>query len=100
MTSPPNTNGFHNFLKHWPIVAAIASLAVTWGVFTATLAANKDADVLVEQRVTRIEQDMTEIKEAIARMEVRQTVATQEMARVRESLDSILRELRQEGDEE
>lgn len=76
-----NGNGL---LKFWPIGVAAVLIAVNWGVFSNRLGATETDAEKTEQRVEKVEGDLSSIKQSVARIETAQTYTAAELERIRQ----------------
>lgn len=84
-----------NIRENWPLIAALSAGAVAWGWNTAQIAFSQTSQEKTEQRVAKVEGDITEIKQSLARIDANQRNTSSEVSRIRASLEALVRELRQ-----
>lgn len=81
--------------RHWPLGAALVTVAVAWGVNTATLAENGKADAKTEQRVAQVEKDISDMKAALARIDANQANTTTSVNEIKADVKAIAEAVRE-----
>lgn len=85
---------FKPLVDNWVVLAALVGLGVGWGTTVHRVGAAETAQTQQEQRIQKIEENISKIKEDQAAQRAAADAQKESVQRIDRSLEEILRELR------